>query len=228
MEKNMKERLLSGWLGKIEPRLAGLILEKGQFEYYRNKETIYGFDVEQTCIRGIVSGHVRISVTMNEQAPQFGHLVGQGFWFGETEVVTGKKAIMEMMAVGDVEVFALNRRRIDEIAEMHTGMWPSLTLLAVLNQGLAIGVAEYLMLKTSSKRLAATLLRLSAKRNAYQEVPPINPIPVSWAELSDAANLSRSIVAKTLAEFSEQGLVCTSQRAIEIQDAKGLARLLEK
>jgi CRP-like cAMP-binding protein len=228
MEKNKKERLLSGWLGKIEPRLAELILEKGQFEHYRNKKTIYGFDEKQTCIRGIASGHVQMWVTMNEQAPQFGHLVGQGFWFGETEVVTSQKGIMEMMALGDVEVFALSRTQIDEIARMHPGMWPSMTLLAVLNQGLAIGVAEDLMLKTSSKRLAATLLRLSAQRNAYQDVPLINPIPVSWAELSDAANLSRTIVAKTLAEFSEQGLVCTSQRTIDIRDANGLAHLLEK
>ena len=136
MEKNKKERLLSGWLGKIEPRLAELIFRKGQFEHYRNNETIYGFDEKQTCIRGIASGHVKMWVTMNEQPPQFGHLVGQGFWFGETEVVTGQKGIMEMTALGDVEVFALNRTQMDEIAKMHPGMWPSMTRPGGLESGI--------------------------------------------------------------------------------------------
>jgi CRP-like cAMP-binding protein len=167
-------------------------------------------------------------VTMNEQDPRFGHVAGPGFWFGETEVVTGEAGIIEMVAASETTLIALNRAALDAIAKDHPGVWPALTLLAVQNQGLAIGAADDLMLRNTTQRLAAVLLRLSARRNAFQGVPPLTHIPASWNELAEAASMSRSKVAAILSEFASANLIRTRQRWIEIVNAKGLENVLNR
>lgn len=222
MTPDIKRNLLSGWLGFLDPALSEGILKAGRLSRFEDGATIYGFGQQQDCLLGIASGMVKMWVTMNEQEPRFGHLGGPGFWFGETEVVTGKHGIMEMIASGPTQMFSIPRKQIDLIAKTEPEVWPGITLLAVLNQGTAIGATDDLMIRNSQKRLAAVLLRMCSRRNAYQEVPPLDVIPISWNELSEAVNLSRSKVGAILSEFSKLGLIRTRQREILILDASGL------
>ena len=226
MDTGTKEILLSGWLGHVDASLSKLILEKVKLVSLEDGAMIYGFGQPQDCLYGILRGSMQMWVTMNEQDPQFGHVAGPGFWTGETELVTGQAGVIEMIARGKTELLSINRKAIDEISEIHSGMWPALTLLAIQNQGLAIGAADDLRIRNSTKRLAALLLRLSSRRNAYQGVPPLTNIPVSWTELSEAAGLSRSKVGAILAEFADHGFIRTQRRNIEIVNAKGIENLL--
>lgn len=226
MDARKRDVLSSGWLGFVELFLVDAILEAGTLRQFESGETIYGFGQPQDCLHGIASGLVQMLVTMNEQEPRFGHIAGPGFWFGETEVITGKTGIIEMTARGELELFSLRRKQIDNIAEKYPEIWPAITLLAVQNQGLAIGAADDLMIRNSRKRLAAVLLRLASMRNAYQEVRPLDTIPVSWNELSEAAGLSRSKVADLLSEFTKSGLLQTMHRRIKVTNADGLRDLL--
>ncbi|WP_170425179.1 Crp/Fnr family transcriptional regulator [Ruegeria arenilitoris] len=224
--KNETEHLRWGWLGNLDRSLSTLILDKGRLVRAKNNTTLYSLGQPQDCLYGIVGGAIKMLVTMNEQYPRFGHIAGPGFWFGETEAVTGQVGIMDMMAVGDTTLLCVSRDVIDEIAAVHPGMWPALTLLAIQNQGLAIGAADDLMIRDTSKRLAAVLLRLSSRRNAMQGVSPLNHIPINWNDLSEAANLARSTVAEKLSEFSHRGLIRKRRRMIEILDANGLENVL--
>ena len=228
MDSRSREILLSGWLGHVDASLSKLILEKGKLVSFQDGATIYGFEQQQDCLYGIVYGSMEMWVAMNEQDPQFGHVAGPGFWTGETEVVTGKAGVIEMVARGETKLLSINRRTIDEISEIHSGMWPALTLLAIQNQSLAIGAADDLRIRNSTKRLAALLLRLSSRRNAYQGVQPLTSIPVSWTELSEAAGLSRSKVGAILAEFTDNGFIKTQRRSIEIVNAEGIENVLDQ
>lgn len=218
--------LHSGWLSHLDPALAGRILAASKTVRYGDGETIYAFAQEQSCLFGVATGLVRMSVTMNEQSPQFGHVAGPGFWFGETEVLTGKGSIMEMATSGATSLLRIDRKAIDTLAMEGHAIWHGIALLAVMNEGTAIGAADDLMIRNSRRRLAAVLLRLSSHRNAFQGVPPLQEIPATQTELSEAACLSKSSTAALLAEFARQELIRTDYAAVAILNPVGLAGIL--
>lgn len=227
MKAETRDRLMSGWLGQVEPSLAEMILRTGRLKQFADGDEIYGLWQSQNCLHGVASGCVKMLVAVNEQDPKFGHLAGPGFWFGEAAVVTGSASLMEVTASGATETFVITRSQIDQIAADYQAMWPSVALLCVLNLGTAIAVGEDLMIRNSRKRLVALLLRLSSRRSCFQKVPHLTSIPINWNELAEAANLSRSKVGAILSELSKQGLIRTKQKKIEILYATGLERLLK-
>jgi CRP-like cAMP-binding protein len=224
--RETRENLLSGWLGKVEPSLSEVILKTGQLRTYSQGETIFGIGQSHGSLHCVAKGLVQMWFSLNEQEQRFGHIVGPGFWFGEVATITGTPAKMEVVATAGTKVFILSRKQIDRIAETHASMWYALALLAAMNQGTAIGAADDLMIRNSERRLAAVLLRLSSRRSAYQGVPPLDVIPISWNELGEASNLSRSKVGSILSEFTRKGYIRTRQRSIEILDFAGLEALL--
>ena len=219
--------LPGGWLGKVSPAFAKALLAVGVKRTFQDGEVIYGLGQDQACLWGISSGLVRMLVTMNEQSPRFGHVAGPGFWFGETEFVIDRPGIIEMAASGETELLMVTRHAFARVAGNHPDAWPAVAVLAVLNEGLAIGAADDLMIRDARQRLCAVLLRLSSNRNAFQGMPPIPYIPATQREIAEAANLSRSSAAALLAELSGAGLVRTEYRRIEILDPEGLGGLIE-
>ena len=75
--------LSTGWLAQADPALREELLNAGRIRQFADGAMIYGFQQEQVCLWGVVSGFVRIFVTMNEQDPKLAHCAGPGFWFGE-------------------------------------------------------------------------------------------------------------------------------------------------
>ncbi len=228
MESQTRAALMSGWLGQIDRSVAELILQAGRLSKFSDGAEIYGLGQPQDCLHGVARGTVKMLVAVNEQDPKFGHLAGPGFWFGETAAVTGNQSLVELTASGPTETLSISRKQIDAIAQTHAGVWPAITLLAVCNLGTAIAVGEDLLIRDSRKRMVATLLRLSARRSCFQNIPPFASIPVSWNELAEATNLSRSKVGALLSELSKQGLVETRQKQVRVVDAIGLDELLKQ
>ena len=105
MDDETTRNLKAGWLGRLPSPVAQAFLEAGKVQRLPDGAIIYGLGQEQFCLFGIASGHVRMWITMNEQEPRLAHVAGPGFWFGESEVVTGQPRIMEMEASGET-IFA--------------------------------------------------------------------------------------------------------------------------
>ena len=226
MDRATISNLKAGWLGQLPAPVARAFIDAGKFQSFSDGATIYGFGQEQNCLFGIASGHIRMWVTMNEQAPRFGHIAGPGFWFGEFAVITGQPRLVEMSASDDTRLCMVTRSDIDRVAKEHADAWAAVALLAVMNQVTAIGAADDLMIRNAKKRLVAVLLRLSSHRNAFQGVPPVCAVPVRQTELADAATLSRSSALAILAQLSRDGLIRTDYRTIVILKPKQLAALL--
>ncbi len=226
MDDETTRNLKAGWLGRLPSPVAQAFLDAGKVQRLPDGAIIYGLGQEQFCLFGIASGHVRMWITMNEQEPRLAHVAGPGFWFGESEVVTGQPRIMEMEASGQTRLCMVARRDIDQIAKKHADAWASVALLAVMNEATAIGAVDDLMIRDAKKRLAAVLLRLSSHRNAFQGVPPVSAVPVTQTEIADAATLSRSSAAAILAELSRKGIIRTDYRTIVILKPNKLLAVL--
>ena len=226
MDDASTRSLKAGWLGQVPSPVANAFIDAGKFQTFSDGATIYGFGQEQCCLFGIASGHIRMWVTMNEQEPRFGHVAGPGFWFGESEVVTGRPRIMEMAASGETRLCMVTRSDIDRVARKHADAWTSVALLAVMNQATAIGAADDLMIRNAKKRLVAVLLRLSSHRNAFQGVPPVPAVPVTQREIADAAAVSRSSAAAILADLKRDGMIRIDYKTIVVLQPERLMALL--
>ena len=218
----------AGWLDQLNPSLAGAIVSACSAKSASNGHVVYDFGNEQSHLWGVASGCVRMFLQFNERAPQFGHICGPGFWFGESEFVTGQPAIMRTVASGDVQLARISRSAFEKLVSSHPDAWRAVAQLAICNQATAVAAAEDLMIRDPMCRLVAVLLRLASHRNAYQGVDPIHSVPVSQEELSLAANMSRSSGAQLLADLNQRGWINTEYRSIRIVAADALHELMKR
>jgi CRP-like cAMP-binding protein len=223
-----KQTLLTGWLGQQAPEFSKAVLLAGRLEHFSDGDSIYTFGERKGRLYGVVAGVARLHVTRNGSM-QLGHVAGPGFWFGDVEFITDRPSIMTVTAAGETQLLVLKRDAFDRIVRTHTDAWLSLARLCACNVDLAAAAAEDLMIRDSTGRMIALLLRLSSNRHAYQAAAPIAVIPATQEELSLAANLSRSTGSAILAELGKSGWLATGYRGIQIIDAEALRnRLAER
>ena len=228
MEDKARSTALSGWLGSARPAFSDALLQAGSLRSFQNGAVVFGLEQLQDCLWCVVSGLVRLSITMNEQPLRFGHVAGPGFWFGEVELITQSPRIIEVVAHGDTMLLMVTAGDFRQIASEFEDAWREVARLAVANLALAIGAADDLMIRDPKRRLAAVLLRLASHRSAFQGVTPIPFIPASQSEIAEAANLSRASAAAILAELVESGAIVTEYRRIRLTDPNRLKALVQE
>lgn len=221
-----RTRLLSGWLGHVPPVLAESILQAGTSRHKADGEPVYNQGDEGAGLYGIASGCVRMFFTMNEQDPLLGHVAGPGYWFGDVALALGSGRLIGATAGGATVLHFVPLAAIERLTVSDPLVWRSISGLLALNQALAIGAAEDLMIRDSKQRLVAVLLRLASLRNAFQGVPPVLDIPVTQPELAEAACLSRTTATDILRDLSRQGWIATGYRSIKILEPEALSAVL--
>jgi CRP-like cAMP-binding protein len=218
--------LTTRWLAQTDPSIRQAFLDACNLRHFVDGEMIYGFEQQQNCLWGVVSGAIRIFVAMSEQDPKLSHCAGPGFWFGAAPVITGGNRSMQVTAAGNVRLCSIDRSVVVNMAQKNPDVWRSVATLSILNQMIAIGTAEDLMMRAPQKRLVASLLRMAGWRHGFQAALPMATIPITQLELAEASSLSRSSAAVILKDLGEQGLVRTEYRSITIMDAPALKQVL--
>jgi len=217
--------LRAGWLGQQDAQFSEAVLHEGRRQHFSDEESIYVYGDRKDRLYGVVAGAVRLQVLRNERC-RLGHIGGPGYWFGEVEFITQRPSIMTLVAAGETELLVLTRAAFDRIVSAYPDAWRSLATLCAYNVDLAAAAAEDLMIRDSTVRMVAVLLRLSSHRHAFQGVAPVDFIPATQEEVSLAANLSRSTGASILAELSKCGWLNTGYRGIQIIDAQAMRNRL--
>jgi len=226
VDATVAQTLTTGWLAQVDPDLGRELLGAGRIRRFIDGAMIYGFQQEQMCLWGVVSGVVRILVTMNEQDPKLVHCAGPGFWFGEVSVITGQTRAVQAEASGEVTLCAIDRGVVTRIAQRDPEVWRAVAMLSTMNQLMAIGAGEDLMIRDSRKRLVAVLLRFAGHRNAFQGAAPIPTVAVTQLELAEASCLSRSSATAILRDLAQRGMISTDYRTIKILDSMALTRII--
>lgn len=217
----------TGWLREVPAPLADEILTSGSWHTFADREIVYGIGTEDQSLWGVDSGCIRMHLAMNEAAPRFVHVVGPGSWFGELAFITGFSRPFEMEAASPSRLLRLGRSEVDRLAAARPEIWREIARLAALNEAMAIGSAHDLMLRGTHKRLAAVLLRLASRRNAFQGAPPVDVIPATQSEIADACGLSRTVAAGAMAAFVDSGVIRTEYRRIRILQPHILEQCLQ-
>jgi CRP/FNR family cyclic AMP-dependent transcriptional regulator len=217
MDNHSADNLTSrGWLAGFPAHLATAILERGIWRDFAPEDIVYASGAESDTIWGIASGSMKMFISAGEERMRFCHLVGPGYWFGELELLLDIPRIVEMRIAEPARLLRLRMKDLQSIAESFPEVWLSVARLAATNEALAAAAVDDLMLRDPRKRLAATLLRLAGLRWDFQGRPVLNPVPVTIQELSEAANLSRSVTAKIMSDLTTEGAVEKGYRSVHV------------
>lgn len=206
----------NAWFQNLPGAFTEALLRRARVARYENRDTLYTAGEQQGHLWCVLSGFVKMHVAMNESEPRFAHMASSGFWFGENEIILGQTSIVEASVSGETELIKIRRTVLLDIAKTQPSTWQYLAQLAALNQALAVGGADDLMLRGARKRLAAVLLRLSSNRCAFQGISPTEKVPVTQSEIGEAANIASTGLTSLLAEFSKLGAIEIGYRSITI------------
>jgi len=227
MKKDLADDLASaGWIGTLTQSLRASLMEAARWREFEPGDVVYASGADGDTLWGIRSGAVKMYIAAGEDRMRFCHAVGPGYWFGELELLLNLPRFIEMRTAGNSRLLCLHARDLHKVAEAHPEIWRVIARLAATNEALAVAGVDDLMLRDPRKRLAATLLRLSGMRWEFQDRRPLNPVPVTLQELSEAANLSRTVAAEIMSEFAEIGALQKQYGRIRIDRPEMLIGVL--
>lgn len=207
---------MSGWLSQFPSAFRNAFVAEGTLLKVARGTTVYSTGEDHLCLYCVITGSLRFVIMMNEQPPLFAHLVGPGTWFGENELALGNAAILETTGATDSTLFRLTKTQFERVSAQHGVAWRSIAALSSMNVSLAVGAVVDLMIRESKQRLCAILLRLAARRNAFQGQPPMDTLIMTQSDLSTAANLSRSKTAEIIRALVDAGAIETFHGGLRI------------
>lgn len=195
-------------------------------QHFEAQQVIYGVGDGPGGIHCLISGSVRVSVASAESGPFFGHLMRPGTWIGEGPLITRQPRLVGLSAGRRSEVLLLPLPTIQSLLEAHPAGWHAIAMLTFVNLQTAVLALNDLMIRDDTKRLAATLLRLSGHRFVSPaEAEPIE-LDMSQEDLATMANLARSTTLAILHRFVEAELIRLDYRHIVILEPERLRRML--
>lgn len=173
-------------------------------------------------IYGVLSGGVGSIAMTNITGPNLGHIMRPGDWFGVGPLLTGGKRTMTFRAMEEAEVVLVplsSLRPLMAVDPTFAGMIARLTEDALKS---TVTVACELLIKDAPRRLAATLLRVTAVLEGIVSAYP-QGFRISQTDLGEMCALSRNHTNRILSDLQAQGLVALSYNHIQIVDANRLA-----
>lgn len=217
----------SAWLDGVSHDPLRELRQISDVVQFEHNSVIYSLGGPQEWLWGIASGRVQVRVAMMEMEMVLGHVHHPGAWFGESELANKLDGLVEMKAVGTTVVSRVPYKRFRAIANRHPELWEAFARLTSMNQLLAMSAANDLALRTSRKRLAATLLRLSGRRGVRQGSWHSNVVHASQQDIAHLANVSLSKTSLHLGELANEGLVLLYYGRIEINEPDKLTTIVQ-
>ena len=218
--------LSKGWLGGLPDQLGQRLCSIGQQVSYGSGELVHAAGAEGDHLIGCIRGSLHMSFAGGDGDLRFAHLLVPGMWTGSFAFLTSQPRVFELKAAESVLLLQIDHGVVKTLAQDHIEIWRWLAVGAAHDLGLAMTVADNLMIRDAGRRLAATLLRLSARIGAHPSVTPVDRLLLTQSDLADAANLSLSATGRFLRQLQSQGVIQVSYGEVRIVDAAALRAIV--
>jgi CRP-like cAMP-binding protein len=174
-------------------------------------------------VYGIVSGAIAVLGGSELQPPAMAHVERAGDWFGHGPVLSGGRRTLTFAAVEPSLLWQVPLERLRPLVQGDADFAARLGQMADVSTRTVVAVARDLLIPDSAKRVAAVLLRVTARG----EVPPDDPqgYLLSQAQLGEMANLSRHHVNRVLGKLQKAGMIQCGYNRIRLLDVAGLSAL---
>jgi CRP-like cAMP-binding protein len=168
---------------------------------------------------GIRSGVVILQSRFTHPDAVLLHMLRPGEWFGSVPVLFAQSRRVTAVARTDVNLLRVPGDELRALLRRRPGWYAELGRDAIYYMDLSMQIATDLMIRSTTARCAAVLLRLANRRWASgRESNLQSEIPASQAEIAMLCNVSRNTFGSVVREFSSRGLVTVNYRSLTVID----------
>jgi CRP/FNR family transcriptional regulator, cyclic AMP receptor protein len=206
-------------LGDLDPLNRARLLAGARTWFARSGETIFPASAAWTRAGMILDGIARSYLASSDGRQLTIRYVRPGGMIGSAFPIAGDRAPLAIAAITDCRVLEFDTGEL--LRMVRSDVAAATLFLRVLDRRLE---DLYAVLAASAfgsmrEQIAGHLLDLAHPEAASGRLV----VTVTQQQLADSCGTVREVVARTLREFREEGLVATSRGTIEILDATRLA-----
>lgn len=211
-----------GWLAKQPADFREECCSHGRIVAARRGEVIYREGDEGLSIYGLISGAIAALIGPPRLAPRIADIMGPGTWFGVGPVLTGNPRSLEFRAVSECILLMVPGPAVEQLSNARPEYARAVGALAILGHNMASRVAGELLIPSSSRRIAAIVLRMAAPDSAEARVGS-EGVLVTQSQVAEMANVSRNVANGVLCRLRDDGWIETSYGRVIVRDRAALA-----
>jgi CRP-like cAMP-binding protein len=214
-----------GWLSFTPADFQDAVLSAAVWRSYEIGESLIVAGDPPGGMFGFAQGSVAAFTVFGAPDSPMVHLGGPGVWTGEGSLVTGQPRRISAVARSPTYVAYVPLPALREMLAAHPDRWRYIALLVQFTVDMVVNGLADLMIRDSSRRCAAMILRLGGGR--FVDAPTHNEIPITQEDFALMANLSRSTVNPILRKLTRAGLIEAQFGVIRIKNAEELRRIAD-
>ena len=155
------------------------------------------------------------------------HLGQPGIWTGVGPLLTGQPRRARMQAITPLMLGYVPLRPLQAMLDVHPQWWLHIAQELLMEFDTVSMVANDLLIRSATRRCAATLLRVANCRRKDPAAGTVVTAPITQSMLAEMTNLSRSHVIPILSEFNHCKLIKSEYREIWLLDVPGLRAIAD-
>lgn len=211
--------LQAGWLSDQPEDVRRPVLKVARLIHYRAGEFIFHAGDAEGGLYGVVTGGVGVHLPSDEGMSVLVHVLRCGLWFGYGPLVRGRKRSLSFSVTEPSLLFHVPLSHAQEIASRSFLHQRAILSVSEYGMDVAAKVIETLLIRSTDRRVAATLLRVAP-------LPEVGnssiDVFLTQSQLGEMANAERQVVNRVLKRLEAKGWIRVSYGRIEILDAAAL------
>ncbi|WP_170985014.1 Crp/Fnr family transcriptional regulator [Roseomonas sp. AR75] len=224
MDRAAAERIATqgGWLAHQPAAFRTALLAAARLEAFEVGS--YTFHVGDALggIYGLVAGGFAVHVATRAAGPDLATILRPPVWFGQGPLMTRRPRVLSFRATEPSFAFHVPLAALEAVSRALPEAARALGAMSVFGMDVAIHTVSDLLIREPDRRIAATLLRVTAAPDGLRADDQAG-FRLTQAELGEMANASRHLVNRTLGAFAARGWVKVGYGRIAVRDAVALA-----
>jgi CRP/FNR family transcriptional regulator, cyclic AMP receptor protein len=211
--------LRTGWLADQPEDVRNSVLKHARIVDYQASEFIFHAGDAEGGIYGVITGGVGVHLPSDEGIPLLAHILRCGGWFGYGPLVRGRKRSLSFSLIEPTLLYHLPLSHAQEIAQASLAHQRAIMSISEYGMDVATKVIETLLIRSTDRRIAATLLRIGP---APDDGCSVIEIIITQSQLGEMANAERQVVNRALKRLEVKGILRVAYGRIEIADRSAL------
>jgi len=202
------------------------LAEMVQFRRFAKGSFIVGQNEMGTSMYLLVSGRVKVSLANPEGRELVLNYLEAPAHFGEMALVDAQPRSADVIAVTDVELFALDSRDLSAAIQLQPRL--ALSLIATLSRRLRHTIArlEDMAFHDATHRVMRVVLNIATAGYETRGAPVIQGM--THYDIATLAGTSRETASRVISQLARDGIVTTKGRRIIVSLEKLTARLQQE
>ena len=217
-----------GWLAETPVEFRKLFLSAARWRHVEPGATVTLGGEERDDVIGLAQGTVAMLSTLGHAGTPIMHLSHAVFWLGYGPLLLERPRDVTVEARTHLWIAVIPRAKVSPLLDESPLWWRCFMRLLAQYGDISAVIASDLLIRQSDRRLAATILRFAGPRDSTAEKREEVRLPLTQAELADAANLSRNKAGTILRALAAQGYIETDYRGIVVLDRARLQGFVDQ